>query len=346
MNAPRLPDPPVAAGRCEGAAPVALCRAALDALMPMHLVVAPTGHIRACGPTLARLRADCPLPGARLLEAFEFLRPAAPLSLSDLLAAAGRRLSLRFRAAPRTAFKGLIVPLAAGQGALMNLSFGIGAVAAVADHRLTAADFAPTDLTVELLYLVEAKSAAMEEWRRLSRKLEGARSAAEEQALTDALTGLRNRRALEEALGRLIASGQRFGLMHLDLDRFKAVNDSLGHAAGDAVLGAVARALRAEVREEDIAARVGGDEFVLLFPGVTDTARLERLARRIIARIEEPVPFGAQLCRVSASVGVTVSSAYRRPEPERMLRDADEALYAAKRAGRGQARVHRPAPEG
>jgi diguanylate cyclase (GGDEF)-like protein len=342
MNAPHSPQLPRAAGGAEGTVLLRLAPAALDALMPMHVVIGPAGHIRACGPTLARLAGNRPLPGARLLEAFEFLRPAAPLALADLLTAAGRRLSLRFRAPPRTAFKGLIVPLPEGQGALMNLSFGIGAVAAVADHGLTAGDFAPTDLTVELLYLVEAKSAAMDQWRRLSRKLDGARSAAEEQALTDALTGLRNRRALEEALGRLIASGQRFGLMHLDLDRFKAVNDTFGHAAGDTVLGAVARALRAEVREEDIAARVGGDEFVLVFPGVTDTARLERLARRIIARIEEPVPFGPHLCRISASAGVTVSPFYRRPEPGRMLHDADQALYASKRAGRGRVSGHRP----
>lgn len=342
MTAPVLPTPAPGAADPPGGA-VTLRPAALAALMPMHLVVAPTGHVAACGPTLARLSPQAPVAGRRLLEVFEFQRPAEPSSLADLLASAGRRLSLRFRAAPRTAFKGLLVPLPEGQGALMNLSFGIGAVAAVADHGLTAGDFAPTDLTVEMLYLVEAKSAAMEESRRLNRKLEGARSVAEEQALTDTLTGLRNRRALEEALDRLIGRGQRFGLIHLDLDRFKAVNDTLGHAAGDAVLGAVAAALNAEVREGDVAARMGGDEFLLLFPGTTDTARLEAVARRIIARIEKPVRFGGTDCRISASAGITVSTFYARPVAERMLHDADAALYASKRAGRARATVHRPA---
>jgi diguanylate cyclase (GGDEF)-like protein len=340
MTAP-FPKPPVPFAAA-GTAALSVGHEALSLLMPMHVVVSSTGHIRSCGPTLARLARDGALPGRRLLEVFEFQRPAAPSAMDDLMAVAGRRLSLRFRAPPRTGFKGLAVPLPGGQGALLNLSFGIGAVAAVAEHGLTAGDFAPTDLTVEMLYLVEAKSAAMEESRRLNRKLEGARSAAEEQALTDALTGLRNRRALEDTLSRLIGMGHRFGLMHIDLDRFKAVNDTLGHAAGDLVLGAVAAALAAEVRDEDVAARMGGDEFVLLFPGVTDTARLEAVARRIIARIEEPVPFAGTDCRISASAGITVSTFYDRPEAEQMLHDADLALYASKRAGRGRATVHEP----
>jgi diguanylate cyclase (GGDEF)-like protein len=316
---------------------VPLAPAALDALMPMHLRVAPTGHVVAAGPTLLRLRPPGGLVGRRLLELFEFRRPAAPAGLADLLAQAGRPLALGFREPPRTAFKGLAVPLAGGQGALFNLSFGIGAATAVAEHRLTAGSFAPTDLTVELLYVIEAKSAAMEESRRLNRRLEGARSAAEEQALTDALTGLRNRRAVEEAMARLAAQGARFGLIHLDLDRFKAVNDTLGHAAGDAVLGAVAGALRAEIRASDLAARVGGDEFLILVPGITDTDRLARVADRVIARIEEPVPFGDHLCRVSASAGIAVATG--AADPEALLRDADAALYASKRAGRGRATV-------
>lgn len=335
MNLPISPGAAVAPG-----APVVLSSEALAALMPMHLLVSRTGHVRSVGPTLARLRPERPLEGQRLLEIFEFRRPSSPVSIDDLLAQAGRRLSLQFRAAPRTAFKGLIVPLPDAQGALLNLSFGIGMVSAVAEHRLTAGDFAPTDLTVEMLYLVEAKSAAMEESRRLNAKLESARSAAEEQALTDALTGLRNRRALEEALARLSQQHARFGLVHLDLDRFKAVNDTLGHAAGDAVLCAVAGALLAEVRAGDVAARVGGDEFLLIFPGMTEPARLMAVARRIIARIEEPVPLGAEMCRISASAGITVSTAYARPDPETMLRDADQALYASKHAGRGRASLH------
>ncbi len=331
-----------------GMAGAALGAAALDALLPLHVRVGPTGHVVAVGPTLARLRPGAALPGRRLLELFEFRRPAAPATLADLMAPTQRRLALQFRDAPRTAFKGVAVPLGDG-GALLDLSFGIGVVQAVTDHRLTASDFAPTDLTVELLYLVEAKSAAMEESRRLNTRLERARSAAEAEALTDALTGLANRRAMEATLGRLIAARIAFGLIHLDLDRFKAVNDTHGHAAGDAVLAAVARAIRAEVRDEDVAARVGGDEFVLLIPRIADPARLARVAERIIARIEEPVPYREVVCSVSSSAGIAISTAYARPDAERMLKDADAALYASKHAGRARASIHpgeTPAPRG
>ena len=159
-------------------------------------------------------------------------------------------------------FRGLAVPLDGG-GVLINLSFGMTVVEAVRDHRLTDADFAPTDLAMELLYLVEAKTAVMQELRDMNRRLEGAKTAAEEQALTDTLTGLRNRRAMDMALSRLMLRGTPFGLMHLDLDFFKAVNDTLGHAAGDHVLRQVARVLRVQMRGGDTVARMGGDEFVV-----------------------------------------------------------------------------------
>lgn len=319
---------------------VSLSADALAALMPMHVLVGPTGRIRATGPTLARLCGGRPIVGERLLEVFEFRRPAAPSGMADLVARAGRRLSLRLRGGRGTAFKGHLVPLSGRQGVLLNLSFGIGAVGAVTEHRLSADDFAPTDLTVEMLYLVEAKSMAMEESRRLNARLERARSAAEEQALTDPLTGLRNRRAMEETLGRLLAARVPFGLIHLDLDHFKQVNDTLGHAAGDAVLGAVARALRADLRGGDLAARLGGDEFVLVLPEMTDTNRLVAVAQRVIARIEEPVAFGAEECRVSASAGVAVSTGRGPDNAETILQVADAALYASKHAGRGCVTVH------
>jgi diguanylate cyclase (GGDEF)-like protein len=310
--------------------------AAIDRLMPMHVAVATGGQILSAGPTLAKLFAGRDLAGQAFFDLFRVRRPGGIAGPGDLVARAGERLYLAVDGVHLPGLRGVAQPLAAGRGVLMNLSFGIGVLDAVRHHRLTDADFAPTDLAIELLYLMEAKSALMEELRQLNLRLQGAKSVAEEQALTDTLTGLRNRRALDAALERAIAGGAAFGLMHLDLDFFKAVNDTLGHAAGDHVLGEVARVLRLETRGGDTVARVGGDEFVILLPGLADGVRLQAIACRIIGRLQVPIPWQDQVCRISASIGMTVSTLYARPDPAVMLADADRALYASKHAGRGR----------
>jgi len=309
---------------------------AIARLMPMHVWLSPEGRIRRVGPTLQKLRPRMLLSGRNFLDVFELRRPRSARSLEGLMRAAETRLHLAFRHPPCTALKGLIIPLEGEAGALINLSFGISVVEAVAEYGLTVGDFAATDLTVEMLYLVEAKSAVMEESKKLNQRLQGAKIAAEEQAFTDTLTGLKNRRAMDHVLARLIGEGKPFGLMHLDLDFFKDVNDSYGHAAGDHVLQQVARVLVEETRANDTAVRVGGDEFVLIFDGVTDALRLNGVANRIIGRLEQPIPFNGTPCRISGSIGTTLSTRYDRPEAEQMLQDADMALYASKRAGRAR----------
>jgi len=339
-------------GRAAEAAPpagLALDVAALGRLMPLHLRVGPGGHLRGAGPTLAKLLpADA--MGRPLLEVFDVTRPRGLVPpetggggawAPNLGLLTGARLKLALKAPPNTGFKGLAVPLDAGEGWLLNLSFGIGVAEAVREHRLTDADFAATDLAIEMLYLLEAKSAVLDELRRLNLSLHNAKTAAEEEAMTDTLTGLRNRRAMDAALATLTASGTPFGLMHVDLDFFKQVNDTLGHAAGDHVLTEVARILTEETRGGDTVARVGGDEFVLLFPGLSDPQVLERIGERILARIEQPMRHEGQPCRVSASIGLTVAGP--GISPDRLLSDADRALYASKRGGRG--RVTRFSPD-
>ena len=305
-------------------------------LMPMHLCISPSGQIRSAGPTLLKLFASDGLIGHRFRDLFELRRPGSMETAQEFAALAGQKLQLALRDPPRTAFVGIAVPLEAGQGTLLNLSFGVNVTDAVRDHRLTAADFAPTDLVVEMLFLAEAKTLVMGELTRRNQRLHGDKLAAEEQALTDAVTGLRNRRAMERALARMIETQAPFSLVSLDLDYFKQVNDRLGHAAGDHVLGRVARILTAEVRGSDLAARVGGDEFVLLFPGLVDPAKLSLLSHRILARLEEPIPFEGQMARISGSFGTVMVRADERQSAEAILANADRALYASKRQGRGR----------
>ncbi len=318
---------------------------ALGRLMPLYLWVTPTGLMRAAGPTLIKLCGAAPLIGERFLDRFRVDKPRPLYSMADVQALEGQRIMLSLRDGPETALRGQVQPLGGGQGWLLNLSFGISVSQAVRDHRLTSADFAPTDLTVELLYLTEVKAAVMGELAALNRRLQTAQQAAEAQALTDALTGLANRRALEGELDRecrLVArGGTGFALMHIDLDYFKAVNDTHGHAAGDAVLATVADVLRREIRASDTAARVGGDEFVVILRGQTDAGSAAQIGARIIAGLEEPITHDGATCRISGSIGVTLSTRYGDPIPEAMQADADEATYAAKRAGRARCVVAR-----
>lgn len=321
---------------------------ALMQMLPMHLRVAPDGSLVSAGPTLCKL---LPEVCQRFGEAFVVTRPVAmadDLAVLTDAAQHGERVFLRMTAPPGLTLRGHVVALR-DDSLLLNLGFGIGLADAVRELSLTDGDFAPADLAMELMFLHEANRAVMDELSRFNMRLEEAREAAEIQAFTDPLTGVYNRRGLELALSVALRSveavqvqGERggFALAHLDLDRFKEVNDRLGHAAGDEVLRHVAAVLRSETRSNDTVARVGGDEFVLILNGTTHVEALEALGRRIIAGIEQPVEVEGETCQVSASIGIVISTAYRHPSDARMLTDADDALYMSKNAGRGRATIH------
>jgi len=307
-------------------------------LMPMHAVVDATGHVLSTGPTLAKIWPDAPIVGQRILEVFYFRRPHIVCgTMEELRALAPTRVFLETRDERRTRFKGAMSIIEGRPEILLNLSFGISAIPAIRHFGLTNSDFAPTDLTIEMLYLREAKSAMTTELRKLAARLEGSLDAAQTEAETDPLTGLGNRRAMEKRFENLINSGREFALFHLDLDFFKTVNDRLGHAAGDHVLLEVAGRLRHAVRTTDMVARVGGDEFVLLLEGMKDENRVGELAAEIIAEIERPIHWGAEVCRISGSVGFTLSQTYEVQVLSVMVDDADKALYEAKEMGKGRA---------
>lgn len=304
----------------------------LDILCPLHFSLGWNGKINHVGPALKRLGLE-DIVGQDFFDVFVLTRPANITDIDAFNEFSDTRIQLQLKADAFTPFK---ASLARGRhGQIINLSFGIGVVEAVAKFGLTNADFAATDLTIELLYILEAKAAAMEESKNLNRRLEASRSEAEIQAQTDALTGLKNRRAMSHALQDLVGNRTPFACMHLDLDYFKAVNDSFGHAAGDHILVEVARILNEETRKEDCVARVGGDEFVLLFQGITDANTLDKIAHRIISKLEVPVKFENHICNISGSAGTTISLDYIKPDPDEILSDADAALYASKDAGRG-----------
>jgi diguanylate cyclase (GGDEF)-like protein/PAS domain S-box-containing protein len=171
-----------------------------------------------------------------------------------------------------------------------------------------------------------------------------ARKMAEQQILHaaghDTLTGLPNRPFVLDLIRRSIARSKRhpnylFAVLFLDFDRFKLINDSLGHVVGDEFLVGIARRLQACVRPEDTSARLGGDEFVVLLDGIGDLSDATRVADRIQEAVSQPFPLAGHEVFTSASIGIVLSS-NGYDEPEELLRDADLAMYRAK--ARGKAR--------
>lgn len=306
---------------------------ALGRLMPVFLSLDASCRLAEAGPTLVKLLGPAAM-GKRIDEVF-FLRHS-PREVTRAALLRRTSLLLTLRASPHTTFKGVPVPFAGSGGVLINLSFGVGLREAVRDHGLSAADFAGTDLAIELLYLFEAKTAVMGELRRMADRLKTAKARAEIQAFTDPLTGLGNRRAMEDALARLLAAGTGFTLLHADLDFFKQVNDTMGHAAGDHVLRATAAILRNAVRAGDSVSRVGGDEFVLLIAGATSAASLVRLGRDIFGKMARPITFAGRNCPVAMSIGAAIVPAGRPIRGDTALARADVALYASKHSGRSR----------
>jgi diguanylate cyclase (GGDEF)-like protein/PAS domain S-box-containing protein len=159
-------------------------------------------------------------------------------------------------------------------------------------------------------------------------------------ALHDQLTGLPNRTFFMAQLERARASAARhapalFGLLFLDMDRFKVVNDSLGHMIGDQLLVAIAGRLKACVRPGDSVCRLGGDEFAVLVGKIADVEAATQLAERIQEKLQEPLHISGHEVVAAVSIGIALSSDGRR-SAEEMLRDADIAMYRAKAQGRGR----------
>jgi len=170
----------------------------------------------------------------------------------------------------------------------------------------------------------------------VARNLQHAQKEIETKSVTDTLTKLLNRRGLDMALDK--RSGP-ITLMRIDLDRFKKVNDVLGHKAGDYVLRHVSSILRAACDPRDVIARVEGDEFVVLYAEKTDVNAAQALASCILRKILEPVMFEGKQCVFGASFGVAASDPYGLSHGE-LLNAADKALYAVKRSGRSDVAVY------
>ncbi len=163
-------------------------------------------------------------------------------------------------------------------------------------------------------------------------------------ATHDPLTGLPNRLCFQEAIARALSEEcglHRVGLLLLDLDNFKQVNDTLGHDAGDALLRALGERLREGIGDRNLIARLGGDEFAVLLPGISGEQELSEAADRLLMRLREPFDYLGQILDCRASVGAVLYPNHGRTASE-LFKNADIALYAAKGSGRGKLKMFDP----
>lgn len=231
---------------------------------------------------------------------------------------------------------GVMLPLSGWFGSrlarrLRGLS---GALLQLSEGRRPVIASGPPPMIEELRQLHHAGTAfeaSLDEREQLTERLR-------RMANFDSLTQLPNRTLFQDRLSQALAATRRSGLptalFCLDLDRFKAVNDTLGHAAGDELLRQAAQRIRLCLREVDTVARLGGDEFAVILSGTGRPEDCEATARRIIAAVEQPVLIGDAKADVGVSIGIAIADAMTE-SAEDLLKDADLALYGAKAAGRG-----------
>lgn len=199
---------------------------------------------------------------------------------------------------------------------------------------------------VELERRVQARTAELAATNAVLEREISERKAVEQrlfdQAHHDSLTGLANRALMMEHLNRAFARSRRrppgFAVMMLDVDRFKVINDSLGHVAGDQLLSCLARRLEKCLREVDTASRLGGDEFAILLDGITDLRDATRTAERIQQAVDAPFAIDGKDVFTTVSIGIAMMDG-RYERGEELLRDADAAMYRAKIDGRARCQV-------
>jgi diguanylate cyclase (GGDEF)-like protein len=158
------------------------------------------------------------------------------------------------------------------------------------------------------------------------------------QAFRDSLTGLASRGLFLDLLRERLRAAEHVALLFVDLDRFKVVNDTLGHAAGDSLLVVMANRLKSQIRDTDIAARLGGDEFAVMLPGLATTREAAGVAQRILRVLGEPVVIAGREFLVGASIGIALN-APDVSDPADLIRRADIAMYQVKRNGRSGYRL-------
>lgn len=317
----------------------------LDQILPFGGFVDGEGKIVHLAPSLKKVVGEQAVQ-RRFFDVFKVRSPRSLRKSQEISQFLNERVSVEFSAPDATepfVLRIHLCPTPATPGLyVFNASFGVQLSKAVDLFNLTERDFSPADPSIDLLYVMKTQSVLLADSQVMATRLKEAKDAAMKLALTDPLTGLPNRRALSRQLESVLVSGRLgecLAVVHVDLDHFKRVNDTLGHGAGDEVLSRVSEILIRAAGEHGMATRIGGDEFVLLIPIEDDVQEpLLEMAQQLIREISQPVMIAGYQAQISASIGITFARAGEKKSVDDVLLEADLALYEVKTNGRG--RIH------
>ena len=329
-----------------------LSPAMLDVAFPFHLVLDRDLRITQAGTSIQRLHREA-MVGSAFPTLFEVSTPKIGISFEAFVSRPRSLFLLRSLTQPGLLLRGQVLHDEKADCLFFVGSPWLTQTSAFASLGLTLTDFAASDAVVDYVLLLQNQSSSLTEARDLAERLHRTAQQLTHQAFHDILTGLPNRAMVLDHLRRslepTVGSPRHLTVLMLDLDGFKAVNDSYGHPAGDAVLAIIGNRLRSVSRDGDIVARFGGDEFALVLEpsgsrSDVNASTADDVARRVLTVLAEPIPLpSCPAITVPLSASIGIAHAYGTETAEEILRNADLAMYSAKANGKSRYEHFAPA---
>ncbi len=324
----------------------------LDAAFPFHIVFDRDLRITQVGTSIQRMHQDS-MVGSPIHALFDVATPKIANSFDAFVGRPKSLFLLRSLTKQGLLLRGQVLHDPAAEVLIFVGSPWVTQISAFATLGLTLTDFAASDAAVDYLLILQNQSSSLTQAEELAEQLHQTARQLTHQAFHDALTGLPNRAMLLDHLQRrlepVVGRPHHVAVLMLDLDGFKAVNDSYGHSAGDAVLGIIGKRLRTVSGENDIVARFGGDEFAFVLEprgphSDVDVAAAFEVADRVLTVLAEPIQLpSCPAITVPLTASIGIAHAHGTETAEDILRNADLAMYSAKANGKSRYERYTPA---